>query len=235
MITDLWTTLAARGGVSLSERQRQQLSIYLDLLLTANAIMNLTRITDRAAAEVQHVGDALTLLPFIPEGQISIADLGSGGGVPGLPLAIARPDAAVTLIESTKKKAAFLANAAKELGLENVRVLGQRAEEVGRSDARESFDIAVARAVATLDWLAEWCLPLTKVGGKMLAMKGKRAAEELPTASRAIRTLGGGETVVHPIELPGAENLVVIEVPKIRKSDPRYPRDPTIAKGKALQ
>jgi 16S rRNA (guanine527-N7)-methyltransferase len=234
-MTDLWTTLAARGGVTLTERQHQQLSLYLDLLLAANATMNLTRITHREAAEVQHVGDALTLLPFIPAGPISIADVGSGGGVPGLPLAIARPEAAVMLIESTKKKAAFLASAAKELGLANVQVIAQRAEEVGQSDRRESFDLAVARAVATLDWLAEWCLPLTKVGGKMLAMKGKRAAEELPAAARAIRALGGGAAIVHPSELPGAQNLVVIEIPKQRKTDARFPRDPTIAKGKPLQ
>ena len=234
-MTDLWTTLAARAGVTLTERPLQQLSQYLDLLLEANATMNLTRITDRTAAEVQHVGDALTLLPFVPAGSISIADVGSGGGVPGLPLAIARPEVAITLIESTKKKAAFLVSAAKELGLENVQVLAERAEEVGQSGRRESFDLSVARAVATLDWLAEWCLPLTKVGGKMLAMKGKRAAEELPAAGRAIRAMGGGEPTVHPIDLPGAQNLVVIEIAKIRKTDPKFPRDPTIAKGKPVK
>ena len=232
---DLWTTLAARGGITLTDPQHQQLSRYLDLLLAANAKMNLTRITDRAAAEVQHVGDALTLLPFLPSGAISIADVGSGGGVPGLPLAIARPDAQVMLIESTKKKAAFLVDAAKELGLENVTIIAQRAEEVGQSDRRESFDLAVARAVATMDWLAEWCLPLTKVGGKMLAMKGKRAADELPAAAHAIRALGGAEPIVHPIELPGAQNLVVIGLQKQRKTDPRFPRNPTVAKGKEIK
>jgi 16S rRNA (guanine527-N7)-methyltransferase len=233
-MTDLWKTLAARAGLSLSERQHQQLSLYLDLLLAANATMNLTGITDRALAEVQHVGDALTLLPFIAGGPVAVADVGSGGGVPGIPLAIARPDASVSLIESTKKKAAFLQQAATELGLENLQVIAQRAEEVGQSDRRESYDVAVARAVATLGWLAEWCLPLVKVGGKMLAMKGKRAADELPAAQRAIRAVGGGNATAHPVDLPGAENLVVIEVPKLRKSDLHYPRDPTIAKGRPM-
>src|SRR5918993_2414745 len=118
----LWTELAARAALTLSEAQHAQLSKYLDLLLAANQRMNLTRITDRAAAEVQHVGDALTLLPFLPPGEIRLADVGSGGGVPGIPLAIARPDARVMLIESTKKKAAFLKSAAASLGLANVTV-----------------------------------------------------------------------------------------------------------------
>ena len=112
------------------------------------------------------------------------------------------------LIESTKKKAAFLKQAAAELGLANVSVSEWRAEEVGHSNSRETFDVAVARAVATLDWLAEWCLPLVKRGGKVLAMKGARAAEEVPAARKAIKFLGGGEPVVHPVDLPGSEHRV---------------------------
>src|SRR5687768_16711544 len=96
----LWTDLAARGHLTLSDTQHAQLAKYLDLLLAANQRMNLTRITDRAAPEVQHVGDALTLLPFLPPGNIRLADVGSGGGVPGIPLAIVRPDARVMLVES---------------------------------------------------------------------------------------------------------------------------------------
>src|SRR5947209_16117527 len=118
----LWSNLAAAAGQSLDAEQHERLSRYLDLLLEANRSINLTRITDRAMAEVQHVGDALTLLPFIAPGALSIVDVGSGGGVPGIPLAIARPEARVLLIESTKKKAAFLERAARELGLGNVRV-----------------------------------------------------------------------------------------------------------------
>src|SRR5215217_1951563 len=107
----LWNDLTARAGVTLSDEQHALLSRYLDLLLAANATMNLTRITDRAAAEVQHVGDSLTLLPFLPKDAHRLADVGTGGGVPGIPLAIVRPDARVLLIESTKKKAAFLRSA----------------------------------------------------------------------------------------------------------------------------
>jgi 16S rRNA (guanine527-N7)-methyltransferase len=233
-MNELWNTLAARANVVLDASQHERLSRYLDLLFEANATMNLTRITDRAAAEVQHIGDSLTLLPYLPAGPIVLADVGSGGGVPGIPLAIARPDAQVLLIESTKKKAVFLERAATELGLSNVRVTGERAEDIGQSGRRQTFDVAVVRAVATLDWLAEWCLPLVKSGGKVLAMKGKRAAEELPLATKAIRMLGGGEPVTHPVQLPGAENYVIIEIPKVGKSDKRYPRPATEAKGKPI-
>ena len=235
-MNSLWNELAARADRTLSDDQHAQLSRYLDLLLEANQRMNLTRITDRAAAEVQHVGDALTLLPHLPKEPHRLADVGTGGGVPGIPLAIARPDAQVVLIESTKKKAAFLASAAAALGLKNVTVVDTRAEDAGQSPKwREAFDVAVARAVATLDWLAEWCLPLVKPkGGKVLAMKGARAAEELPAAAWAIKRLNGGEAVAHPVGLPGSEHRVIVEIPKRGRTDPRYPRAATVAKGKPL-
>ena len=233
-MNSLWTELAARAAVTLTEAQHAHLSKYLDLLLAANERMNLTRITDRAAAEVQHVGDALTLLPLLPAGAIRLADVGSGGGVPGIPLAITRPDARVMLIESTKKKAAFLKQAAAELGLVNVSVSEWRAEEVGHSNSRETFDVAVARAVATLDWLAEWCLPLVKRRGKVLAMKGARAAEEVPAARKTIKFLGGAEPIVHAVDLPGSEHRVIVEIPKLTRTNERFPRPATQAKGKSL-
>ena len=233
-MNELWRQLASAAGVTLTEAQHALLARYLDVLLDANRRMNLTRITDRAAAEVQHVGDALTVLPHLPAGEFRVADVGSGGGVPGIPLAIARPDARVMLVESTKKKAAFLKSAAAELGLANVSVSEWRAEDVGRSNSRETFDVAVARAVATLDWLAEWCLPLVKPGGKLLAMKGVRAAEEVPAAAKAIKLLNGGGAVVHPVELPGSEHRVIVEVPKLGRTNDRFPRPATQAKGKPL-
>jgi 16S rRNA (guanine527-N7)-methyltransferase len=155
--------------------------------------------------------------------------------VPGLPLAIARPDAKVALIESTRKKAAFLQSAAQQLELSNVTVLALRAEEAGRGRHRESFDIAVARAVATLDWLAEWCLPLVKPGGAMLAMKGPKVREELEPAKRAIRACGGGEAALHPVDLPGAHEHLIVEIRKSARTRADYPRDPTVAKGKPIK
>jgi 16S rRNA (guanine527-N7)-methyltransferase len=232
----LWNDLAARAGLTLSPDQHALLHRYLDLLLAANQTMNLTRITDRPAAELHHVADSLTLLPFLPPGPHALADVGTGGGVPGIPLAIARPDAQVLLIESTKKKANFLRSAVEQLQLANVSVTDVRAEDVGRSpEHRERYDVAVARAVATLDWLAEWCLPLVKPKtGKVLAMKGAKAAEEVPAAARAIKYLHGAPPVVHRVDLPGTEHHVVVEITKLGRSDPRHPRPATVAKGKPL-
>jgi len=232
----LWNDLAGRAGVALSDAQHALLHRYLDLLLAANETMNLTRITDRAAAELHHVADALTLLPFLPATRHALADVGTGGGVPGIPLAIVRPDATVLLVESTKKKATFLRTAVEQLGLTNVTVTDERAEDVGNSAAhRERYDVVAARAVATLVWLAEWCLPLARPKtGKVLAMKGAKAAEELPAAAKAIKLLGGAPPVVHPIDLPGTEHHVVVEIPKPARTDRRYPRPATSAKGRPL-
>lgn len=230
----IWEELASRASVAIGPEQRRQLDRYLDLLLEANQTMNLTRIEDRAEAERLHVGDALTLLPFIPRGEQRIADVGSGGGVPGIPLAIVRPDLTVTLIESTQKKAAFLSRAMQALELPNLEVFASRAEDLAHSPRRESFDVVIARALAMMNVLAEWCLPLVRKGGKLLAMKGAKVVEELPAAEKAIRILNGAPAVVHPAHLPGAENHVIVEVVKVGRTDRRYPRSPAQLKAKPL-
>ena len=122
MSQELWNTLAGKAGLGLDPQQTAQLNAYLDLLLAANQRMNLTRITDRGEAEILHVADALTVLPHLPPKGHRLADVGSGGGVPGIVLAIARPDVQVVLIESTRKKADFLLAAATDLKLANVKV-----------------------------------------------------------------------------------------------------------------
>jgi 16S rRNA (guanine527-N7)-methyltransferase len=230
----IWNELAQATGLTLSDEQAGKLSQYLDLLLEANQRMNLTRIESREAAELQHVGDALTLLTYLPREAHRLVDVGSGGGVPGIPLAIARPDVTVTLVEATQKKAAFLKSAAEALGLTNLNVRAERAEDVGHSELREAFDVAVARAVGTLDFLAEWCLPLVRRGGKFLAMKGPKVTEELPRARFAIKRLGGGEPVIHPVGRAEFGNHVIVEIPKVQKTDARYPRPASVAKGKPL-
>jgi 16S rRNA (guanine527-N7)-methyltransferase len=191
-----------------------QIREYLDLLLAANERMNLTRITDRAQAEILHVGDSLTLLPHLPKGRHRLADVGSGGGVPGIILAIMRPDAQIVLIESTLKKAEFLRVTADALKLSNVTVEPRRAEEMGQSIHRQSFDVVVARAVARLPVLVEWMLPLVKPGGWALAMKGPKAAEELAESGKAIKRLGGSEAQILPVELPGRDGHVIVRIHK---------------------
>ncbi len=234
-MSELWRHIAQRAGTELDEPTIARLNRFLDLLLDANRLMNLTRITDRAAAELSHVADSLTLLPHLPPGDFRLADVGSGGGAPGIPLAIACPRATVLLIESTRKKAAFLERCAAELGLTNVAVAPVRAESVGHDpNCRERFDVVTARAVGPLAELIEWCLPLCRKGGKVLAMKGPRIAEELPAALRPIRAVGGAEPIIHPVELPGAEGHVIVEIRKITRTDRFFPRDPTRAKGRPI-
>jgi len=235
-MNSLWNQLAIRANVTLTQHQHDLFNRYLDLLSAGNEQMNLTRITDRESAEIAHIGDALTVLPYLPAVHgLRLADVGSGGGVPGVPLAIARPDTHVALIESTKKKAKFLTDCVQAISLSNVTVIGERVEDVGHDPKyREGFDVAACRAVATLDWLCEWCLPLVKKGGKLLAMKGAKAAEELPLAEHAIALVGGSRPDVHPVELPGTHSHVIVEITKIHKTSRAYPRPPSIAKGESL-
>src|SRR3954465_11009533 len=231
----LWHPLAGAAGIQLTEQQHALLHQYLDLLLKANETINLTRITDLAAAEIGHDGGALTLLAFLPKGSHGLADVGSGGGVPGIPLAIVRPDAQVILIESTQKKAAFLGKAIESLRLRNVQLFVDRAESAAHGPSRESFDIVTARAVGAMNLLVEWCLPLVKVGGRLLAMKGAKVIEELADADKIIPRLGGGLPAIHRVNLPETEHHVIVEVPKIAGTDKNYPRPPTVAKKRPLE
>lgn len=177
----LWQSLAQEAGLTLSEIQLAQLDRYLDLLIEWNGKINLTRIVDRADAEVKHVADALTLLRLLPSGSFTLADVGTGGGVPGVPIAICRPDIRVTLIDSTKKKLDTIQKIVDAIGLKNVAVLHARIETV-----KQRFDVITARAVAELDTLLQWTWPLMKPGSRLLAMKGPKAQQEIDTASRRL-------------------------------------------------
>ena len=168
------------------------------------------------------VEDCLVLLDHLGEAR-SLVDVGSGGGLPGLPLKIARADLMVTLVEADQAKAAFLVQAVARLGLKDVEVVARRAEEVGRDSAyRERFDVAVARAVAALPALAELCLPLVRVGGLMLAQKTDR--EEVAPANHAIDVLGGSFEAAIPAPSAARTAGTVIVVRKVRATPDAYPR-----------
>jgi 16S rRNA (guanine527-N7)-methyltransferase len=172
---------------------------------------------------VEHMGDAR-----------KVVDVGSGGGLPGLPLKIVRPDLELTLIEADQDKAAFLVHACAQLGLDGVRVVARRAEDAGHDPLlRETFDVAVARALAPLPVLVELCLGLVRVGGRLLAQKTEN--EATGTAERAIEIMGGSLTAVHasPSGSRRAGTVVVIE--KIRPTPDAYPRRPGIPNRKPLQ
>jgi 16S rRNA (guanine527-N7)-methyltransferase len=202
---------------------------YVALLLDANARLNLTRVTQPAEVARLHLLDALAALPLIDAwGVRSAVDLGSGGGVPGIPLALARPDVRWLLVDSVGKKAEALRSFAAELGLVNVEVAAARAEDLGRDpEHRERHDLVAARACAALPVLAELALPLLRVGGTLLAWKGPLTAgsDEFVRGAAAAALLGGGEPIIHASLAPLGDHILV-EVPKVGPTPDRYPRRP---------
>lgn len=186
-----WTERLAALGVRLDDAATAKLGDYLARLLAMNEQMNLTAITDPLEVWTRHGLDALSLVPLLSElgPRASLVDVGSGGGVPGIPVAIARPDLRVTLVEATQKKAAFLASVAGALGLAGVSVRAERAEPLAKGPLRATFDVATARAVGKIAVLAPLMVPLVKPGGRVLLIKGQRAGEELAEAEAVLRRL----------------------------------------------
>lgn len=217
--------LAKNYGIKLSAEQAGQFQVYMEMLAEWNQKLNLTAITEPDEVVEKHFLDSLTVLTAckLKEGA-KLLDVGTGAGFPGLALKIARPDLELTLLDGANKKLNFLGEVCGALGLEAKRI-HKRAEEAGRDAAlRESFDVATARAVASLHVLAEYCLPLVKMKGFFVAMKGPGAGDELTDARRALAVLGGDQVEVKPVQLPsaGERNLVVVR--KLRFTPKEYPR-----------
>jgi 16S rRNA (guanine527-N7)-methyltransferase len=211
---------AAALGLTLSPEQRLRLERYLALVEEWRARVQLTGAGSAEAASVLVAG-ALCVLPFVPESG-RLADLGSGAGVPGIPIAVMRPRLRVVLTDAARKKAAFLEIAARDLALDSVDVLQARAEDLGRDPAhRDRYDVVTARALAPVRVLAEYALPLLRVGGDAVLAKGRGAQDEVRAAARALRLLGG-EAAVHP---PGADVCSpVVVIRKIAPTPAAYPR-----------
>ena len=203
---------------------------FVALLLAANRRVNLTRVTAPAEVARLHLLDSLAALPLIDgaaEGEA--IDIGSGGGLPGLPLALARPDVRWTLVDSVGKKAAILGEFVDAIGLRNVTVRSDRAEALGQScDHRERYAVATARACAALPVLAELALPLLVQGGLLIAWKGPltQADAEVRRARVAIGQLGGGRLSVMDPRIPALGGHRLVTVPKERATDARFPRRP---------
>jgi 16S rRNA (guanine527-N7)-methyltransferase len=215
-------------NINLTTDQQEAFSRYGDELIDWNKTRaNLTGITDPLAIEIKHMLDSLSVLTAVtlPEGA-RVIDVGSGGGFPGLPMKIALPDLHLTLLEATGKKVAFLAHMAKLLNLEHVTTIHLRAEEAGQ-DARyrAQFDLVVARAVARLPALLEYLLPLCKVGGQCVAMKGETAQDEADDSANALKQLGGQLSGLHAVQLPGLmEKHYLVVVTKVAPTPAQYPR-----------
>ncbi len=196
-------------------------------LLSENEKYNLTAITEPKKIILNHYADCAALALYLPEGA-TVADIGCGAGFPTLPLAIVRDDLRILAVDSTAKRIAYVNESARLLGLSGVTAVAMRAEDGAKSpEHREKFDFVTARAVAELRTLCELCLPYVKVGGKMLAMKGKNAEAELSVAGEAIRALGGSHGVCEEINLLGDEDSFthpIVIIDKVKKTPPQYPR-----------
>ena len=197
---------------------------YGELLLETNKVMNLTAITEPRDVAALHFLDSAALLTLEDFHGKSVVDVGTGAGFPGLPLRILEPTIRLTLLDSLGKRIQFLNRVCQELELTDVACVHGRAEEFA-AEHRESFDLAVSRAVAALPVLCELCLPLVRPGGKFLAMKSVDSNQELEAAKHAIETLGGAVSGVRDYEIPGTEvrhRLILVE--KVKKTPEKYPR-----------
>ncbi len=209
-------------GLELEPAELERLGRYLAFLADANRKFNLTAVDEPEAMWIRHVADSLTLLPILASLDArEVLDVGSGGGLPAIPLAIAMSEVRFTLLEATGKKVRFLEAVAAALGLANVRVVAARAEDAGqdRDRFRERFDAVTSRAVGPLRTLLELTVPFAKVDGHVLAIKGERAADEIAEAKKAIHALH--VEALEPVRTPTG---TIVAIRKRRTSPKMYPR-----------
>lgn len=211
--------------IMFNEEQLNKFYDYMNLLLEWNEKINLTAITEPKEVILKHFIDSLTINKYIEKNR-SIADVGTGAGFPGIPLKIYRPDLKVTLVDSLNKRINFLNDVIAKLKLENISTVHSRIEDFGKNkEYREGFDYVTARAVANLTVLSEYLIPICKVGGECVCMKGSDVATELEDGKNAIKILGGAVKVVDKFELPCSDNLRnIIIIGKVKNTPNRFPR-----------
>ena len=218
---------AAEAGIPLTAEQIGQFSVYHEMLLDWNTRMNLTALTAPEDVAVKHIIDSLTAYDAaLFDGARTLIDVGTGAGLPGIPLAVYAPHLTVTLLDSLNKRVRFLTEVTAAMGLQNVRCIHARAEEAARTaEHRAAYDVVVSRAVARLPVLLEYTLPFVRVGGTLLALKGRAYAEEQKEARRAAEVLGGGRITARPVHLPGLDDVrAILTVTKERQTPAAYPR-----------
>ena len=225
-------------GLQLTEEQEAAFARYVAELAEWNQRINLTAIDQPTEIEVKHFLDSLSAwlaLRAAPEGRV--IDVGAGAGFPGLPLKILHPALDLTLVEATGKKADFLTHMVQVLRLEGVTVLALRAEEVGQDPThREQYDWAIARALAPMPVLAEYLLPLLRVGGVALAMKGRDVRVEMQAGQAAIEEIGGQLGALHEVQVPGLdEERYLVELNKVAATPAKYPRRPGMPSKRPLE
>ena len=214
-------------GVSLTDKQIEQFLIYYELLTEWNSFMNLTAITEYEDVLKKHFVDSVSLIQAVDvRKELTLIDVGTGAGCPGLALKIAYPELKVTLLDSLQKRIQFLDAVIEKLGLEGIETIHGRAEDFAKPQKlRESFDLCVSRAVANLSTLSEYCLPFVKVGGYFIPYKSEKIAQEKEEAEKALELLGGKFERQVEFMLPSSDiyrNLFVIK--KVKETPKKFPR-----------
>lgn len=221
-------------GTSLSSKQKEQFEIYYQTLVEWNEKMNLTAITQKEDVYLKHFYDSLTISFDYDLNNQSLCDVGAGAGFPSIPLKIVYPDLKITIVDSLSKRITFLKHLFQVLDLKDVEAVSARAEEYALKH-RESFDIVTARAVARLNILDELCLPLVKVGGDFITLKGLKAKEELNEAKQGIEKLGGKVVKEESFTLTDEnDHRCNIYIHKVKNTPSKYPRDFSRIKKKPL-
>lgn len=222
-------------GIRPTEKQLNSFEKYYEYLVEVNEYMNLTAITEKEEVFRKHFLDSLEIVRAVNiDTKFSLCDVGSGAGFPSVPLAIINDNVSVTIVDALNKRIKFLNELVKKIGVNNVVALHRRAEDFYK-EVGASFDVVTARAVARLNILAELCIPLVKVGGRFIAMKGSTGYVELEEAKKAIELLGGKVEKIIDIELPDEEEkrqLIIIN--KIKETPKKYPRNFNKIKEKPL-
>ncbi|MFV0518108.1 MAG: 16S rRNA (guanine(527)-N(7))-methyltransferase RsmG [Aminipila sp.] len=213
--------------ISYDHKMIEQFEKYMELILQWNEKVNLTAITDREEFIKKHYIDSILCYHFNEVNKaVKIIDVGTGGGFPGIPLAIIFPEKKFVLMDSLKKRLNIIDDLTEKLGISNVTTLHGRAEDLGKSkEHREQYDLCISRAVANLATLSEYCLPFIKRGGNFLAYKGIKAEEEIKEANKAIFLLGGKIDREEKVSLPGYDlEHTIIVIDKVQNTSIKYPR-----------
>lgn len=214
-------------AVNLTEQQLEQLEIFYDDLIETNQQFNLTAITEKDDVYLKHYFDSLTVLPYFPTDSFSMVDVGAGAGFPSIPIKIARPDISMTMVDSLGKRVDFLNKETINLQLENIKAIHSRAEDFGQNvNYREQFDVAIGRAVASISVLLEYLVPLVKVDGQIILMKGdwQRTETELGQAANALKTFDCQIENFEKITLPNKDQRSILVIRKNNKTAKKYPR-----------
>lgn len=220
---------AKKMGLTLTTSQLKQFKEYKEYTLDINKSLNLTSIVDDKEFIVKHFFDSFTLSNVHNFSEVkSVMDMGTGAGIPGIPMKILYPEISFVLADSLNKKIAFLKDVVDKLKLEKIECIHGRAEELGQDISfRESFDVVVSRAVANLAVLSEYCIPFLKLNGIFLCLKGPKYKEEIKEGKGAILKLGGSLEAVESVKLPFSDiTHYILMIKKIRHTPTKYPRKP---------